>query len=181
MTSSVHSSVTLPSGEEVPAMGQGSWHFAERPARRASEIASLRLGVDLGMTVIDTAEMYANGAAETLVGEAISGRREDVFLVSKENVKIIIAPGKPDDLWKKIKTLRKQITSGESGSPLTKNLLSLYDLLIAPIESDLEPIKVVAFIPNQLLFYLPIQALARKQADGSTSRRGSRAGCWCRR
>ena len=91
-----------------------------------------------------------------------------VFLVSKENVKIVIAPGKPDDLWKKIKTLRKQITSGESGAPLTKNLISLYDMLIAPIESDLEPIKVVAFIPNQLLYYLPMQALARKQADGST-------------
>jgi diketogulonate reductase-like aldo/keto reductase len=83
MTSSDDSSVTLPSGEEVPAMGQGTWHFAERPGRRASEIASLRLGLDLGMTVIDTAEMYANGASESLVGEAISGRREDVFLVSK--------------------------------------------------------------------------------------------------
>ncbi len=103
-----------------------------------------------------------------LVQYAPLGDQLYVFLVSKENVKIVIAPGKPDDLWKKIKTLRKQITSGESGAPLTKNLISLYDMLIAPIESDLEPIKVVAFIPNQLLYYLPMQALARKQADGST-------------
>lgn len=103
-----------------------------------------------------------------LVQYAPLGEQLYVFLVSKENVKIVIAPGKPDELWKKIKTLRKQITTGESGAPLTKNLVSLYDMLITPIESDLEPIKVVAFIPNQLLFYLPMQALAKKQADGST-------------
>ncbi|HZZ49966.1 MAG TPA: aldo/keto reductase, partial [Pseudonocardia sp.] len=73
--------VTLPSGEEIPALGQGTWHFAEWPQRRTSEIASLRLGLDLGMTVIDTAEMYADGGAETLVGEAIAGHRDGVFLV----------------------------------------------------------------------------------------------------
>ncbi len=76
-------SVNLPSGETMAALGQGTWHFAERPARRDSEIASLRLGLDLGMTVIDTAEMYADGAAEVLVGEAIAGRRDEVFLVGK--------------------------------------------------------------------------------------------------
>jgi CHAT domain-containing protein len=102
-----------------------------------------------------------------LVQYAPLGEQLYVFLVSKESVKIVIAPAKPEELWKKIKTLRKQITSGESGAPLTKNLTSLYDALIAPIESELEPIKVVAFIPNQLLFYLPMQALAKKQADGS--------------
>jgi len=83
MTATVESSVALPSGETISALGQGTWHFAERPERRASEITSLRLGMDLGMTVIDTAEMYAEGAAEVLVGEAIAGRRDDVFLVSK--------------------------------------------------------------------------------------------------
>ena len=103
-----------------------------------------------------------------LVQYAPLGEQLYVFLVSKESVKIVIAPTKPEDLWKKIKTVRKQITSGESGAPLTKNLVSLYDLLIAPIETDLEPMKVIAFIPNQLLFYLPMQALARKQPDGST-------------
>jgi CHAT domain-containing protein len=103
-----------------------------------------------------------------LVQYAPLGEQLYVFLVSKENVKIVIAPVKPDELWKKIKTLRKQITSGESGAPLNKNLVSLYDWLIAPIESDLEPIKIVAFIPNQLLFYLPMQALAKKMRDGTT-------------
>ncbi len=83
MAATVDSSVTLPSGEAIAALGQGTWRFAERPERRASEIMSLRLGIELGMTVIDTAEMYADGAAEVLVGEAIAGHRDEVFLVSK--------------------------------------------------------------------------------------------------
>jgi diketogulonate reductase-like aldo/keto reductase len=75
--------VTLPHGEIVPALGQGTWHMAEDPRRRSDEIAALRVGIDLGMSLIDTAEMYADGDAEVLVGEAIKGRREQVFLVSK--------------------------------------------------------------------------------------------------
>jgi diketogulonate reductase-like aldo/keto reductase len=75
--------IPLRSGEKIAGLGQGTWHFAEMPARRSDEIASIRLGVDLGMTVIDTAEMYSNGAAEVLVGEAIAGRRSEVFIVDK--------------------------------------------------------------------------------------------------
>jgi diketogulonate reductase-like aldo/keto reductase len=75
--------VTLPSGETIPALGQGTWHMGEDSRRRADEIAALRLGIDLGMTLIDTAEMYADGGAEELVGQAISGRRDGLFLVSK--------------------------------------------------------------------------------------------------
>ncbi|MGA0596380.1 aldo/keto reductase [Enterovirga sp. CN4-39] len=73
----------LPSGESVPVLGQGTWMMAEGNGRRADEIAALRLGLDLGLTLVDTAEMYADGASETLVGEAIAGRRDEVFLVSK--------------------------------------------------------------------------------------------------
>ena len=73
----------LPSGEEVPVLGQGTWHMGENRGRRADEIAALRLGLDLGMALIDTAEMYGDGAAEQLVGKAIAGRRDQVFLVSK--------------------------------------------------------------------------------------------------
>ena len=75
--------VRLPAGESIPVMGLGTWHLGENPARRASELAALRLGIDLGLTLIDTAEMYGDGAAEVLVGEAIAGRRDEVFLVSK--------------------------------------------------------------------------------------------------
>jgi diketogulonate reductase-like aldo/keto reductase len=74
---------TLPDGEPVPILGQGTWHMAEDASRRRSEIAALRAGLDLGLTLIDTAELYAGGAAEELVAEAIQGRREEVFLVSK--------------------------------------------------------------------------------------------------
>jgi diketogulonate reductase-like aldo/keto reductase len=73
----------LPSGETVPILGQGTWHMAEDPRRRKDEITALRAGIDLGLTLIDTAEMYADGEAEALVGEAIDGRRSEVFLVSK--------------------------------------------------------------------------------------------------
>ncbi len=75
--------ITLPSGDEIPVLGQGTWHLAEIRARRDSEIAALRRGLDLGMNLIDTAEMYADGNAEVLAGEAIAGRRDEVFLVSK--------------------------------------------------------------------------------------------------
>jgi diketogulonate reductase-like aldo/keto reductase len=74
---------TLPDGEPIPVLGQGTWHMAEDPGRRQDEISALRVGLDLGLTLIDTAEMYADGGAEELVGEAIAGRREEVFLVSK--------------------------------------------------------------------------------------------------
>ena len=75
--------VKLLSGERIPVLGQGTWHLAEVAARRDTEILALRRGLDLGMTVIDTAEMYADGEAEKLVREAIAGRRDEVFLVSK--------------------------------------------------------------------------------------------------
>ncbi|MBK3775774.1 aldo/keto reductase [Azospirillum brasilense] len=73
----------LPSGTAVPVLGQGTWYMGEDSRDRAREVAALRLGLDLGMTLIDTAEMYADGGAEEVVGEAIAGRRDEVFLVSK--------------------------------------------------------------------------------------------------
>ena len=75
--------VRLPGGEAVPALGLGTWNMAGRRGDRTAELAALRLGLDLGMRLIDTAEMYGEGAAESLVGEAIRGRRDQVFLVSK--------------------------------------------------------------------------------------------------
>jgi diketogulonate reductase-like aldo/keto reductase len=75
--------VSLPGGEIVPALGQGTWMMGERRDRRTAEIAALRAGVDLGMTLIDTAEMYGDGAAETLIGEALGPVRDELFLVSK--------------------------------------------------------------------------------------------------
>ncbi|MEW6121121.1 MAG: aldo/keto reductase [Pseudomonadota bacterium] len=75
--------VVLPGGEEVPALGQGTWYMGEQAARAAEEIAALRLGIELGATLVDTAEMYGDGRTEKLVGEALAGLRDTVFLVSK--------------------------------------------------------------------------------------------------
>lgn len=75
--------VTLPGGETVPALGLGTWHMGERSSDRAAEADALRLGIDLGMTLIDTAEMYASGGSEEVVGDAIAGRRDGLFIVSK--------------------------------------------------------------------------------------------------
>ena len=73
----------LPGGANVPVLGQGTWRMGEARGKRSDEVNALRTGIDLGMTLIDTAEMYADGGAEEVVGEAIKGRRDDVFIVSK--------------------------------------------------------------------------------------------------
>jgi diketogulonate reductase-like aldo/keto reductase len=75
--------VDLPSGETVPVLGMGTWHLGEGRHQPEVEIEALRTGLDLGMTLVDTAEMYGDGASERLIGRAIAGRRDDVFVVSK--------------------------------------------------------------------------------------------------
>jgi diketogulonate reductase-like aldo/keto reductase len=75
--------VQLPDGERVPALGQGTWNMGETKRARSDEVAALRLGIDLGMTLIDTAEMYGEGGAEEVVADAIDGQRERVFVVTK--------------------------------------------------------------------------------------------------
>ena len=76
-------SVQLPGGRTLPALGLGTWHMGEKKADRAREVAALKAGIDLGLTVIDSAEMYGNGGAEEVVAEAIAGARDKVYLVSK--------------------------------------------------------------------------------------------------
>ena len=75
--------VRLPGGDEVVALGQGTWRMGERRAARKDEVAALRHGITCGMTLIDTAEMYGSGGSERVVGEAIRGQRDAVYLVSK--------------------------------------------------------------------------------------------------
>lgn len=75
--------LVLNDGTEIPVIGQGTWRMGERPAERKVEVAALQAGIDLGLTLIDTAEMYGNGGAEEVTGEAIQGRRSEVYLVSK--------------------------------------------------------------------------------------------------
>jgi diketogulonate reductase-like aldo/keto reductase len=75
--------VTLRSGERVPALGQGTWHMGEDRRRAAEEAAAVRLGIELGMTLIDTAEMYGSGGSEEMIAQAIDGVRDELFIVSK--------------------------------------------------------------------------------------------------
>lgn len=75
--------LTLPSGRDIPALGIGTWNMGESKAEEAQEVASIRKAVELGMTVVDTAEMYADGRSEEIVGKAIADLRDEVFLVSK--------------------------------------------------------------------------------------------------
>ncbi len=75
--------VTLADGDAVPALGLGTWRMGERAAERKREVAAVRLALDLGLTLLDTAEMYGEGGAEEMVGEALAGRRDEAFVVSK--------------------------------------------------------------------------------------------------
>ena len=73
----------LPSGEAIPIFGLGTWRMGEDARRRKDEVAALKLGIELGVTLIDTAEMYGDGGAEQIVAEAVAGRRDEMFIVSK--------------------------------------------------------------------------------------------------
>jgi diketogulonate reductase-like aldo/keto reductase len=75
--------VTLPGGEQVPALGLGTWKIGERASARRDEVAAVRAALDIGYRLIDTAEMYGDGGSQEVVGEALAGRRDEVFLVSK--------------------------------------------------------------------------------------------------
>ena len=83
MNSTQIAHTSLADGTVVPVLGQGSWHMGDERGREKAEIAALRCGIELGMTLIDTAEMYGEGRAESLIGKAIQGLRDSVFLVSK--------------------------------------------------------------------------------------------------
>jgi diketogulonate reductase-like aldo/keto reductase len=98
--------VTLPCGERVPAFGLGSWNIGDDPGTRAEEIATLRLGLDLGAGLIDTAEMYGDGRSEELIAEAIAGRRDEVFLVSKVYPQNASAKGAPAACERSLRRLK---------------------------------------------------------------------------
>jgi diketogulonate reductase-like aldo/keto reductase len=75
--------VSLPDGERIPVLGQGTWRMGENPRAHKDEVAALRLGLELGMALIDTAEMYGEGGAEKVVADAIEDQRDRVFVVTK--------------------------------------------------------------------------------------------------
>jgi len=120
----------LAGGEEVPTLGQGTWMMGERGARRHEEADALRLGLDLGMTLIDTAEMYASGGAEEVVADAMTGRRDEVFLVSKvlpSNASRSGVPAACEDSLKRLKTDRIDLYlyHWRGGTPLAETIEAL--------------------------------------------------------
>jgi diketogulonate reductase-like aldo/keto reductase len=98
--------VRLPDGTEVLALGQGTWHMGESARLAQQEVTALKLGIELGLTLIDTAEMYGNGRAEELVAEAIAGRRDELFIVSKVYPHNASGSGTPAACERSLKRLR---------------------------------------------------------------------------
>jgi diketogulonate reductase-like aldo/keto reductase len=165
--------VQLPSGTQVPALGQGTWKMAEQAARRAEEIAALRCGLDLGLTLIDTAEMYADGGAEELVGEAISGRRDDVFIVSKFSPQHATRKGVAAACGRSLRRLKTDrldlyLLHWPGSVPLAETLAGLGDLVEAgkvraygvsnfdalDLEDALRTSPSAAIATNQILYNL---------------------------
>jgi len=101
--------VRLPDGTKIPALGQGTWHMGERGAAVAAEADVLREGIDLGLSLIDTAEMYGQGGAERVVARAIAGRREQVFLVSKIMPQNASAAGVPRHAEESLRRLGTEV------------------------------------------------------------------------
>lgn len=93
-------------GKQVPVIGQGTWYMGEDAGQRRAEVSALQRGIDAGMTLIDTAEMYAEGGAEQVVGEALQGRRDDVYLVSKVYPHNASRRGVPDACERSLKRLK---------------------------------------------------------------------------
>jgi diketogulonate reductase-like aldo/keto reductase len=128
--------VKLRSGKTVPALGQGTWGMGEYAPRRAAEVAALRAGLDLGMMLIDTAEMYGDGEAEAVVGEAIAGRRDETFIVSKVLPSNATRPGTIAACERSLERLRTDridlyLLHWRGGTPLAETLEAFAALRVA--------------------------------------------------
>jgi diketogulonate reductase-like aldo/keto reductase len=126
----------LPMGDEIPVLGQGTWRMGESAPKRTDEVKALQLGLDLGMTLIDTAEMYADGKSEEVVADAIAGKRDQVFLVTKvlpsnASRKGVVAAGERS--LKRLKTDRIDLylLHWRGGVPLAETLAGFHDLMQA--------------------------------------------------
>jgi diketogulonate reductase-like aldo/keto reductase len=180
--------VKLPSGESVPQLGQGTWHMGESGRARKEEIAAVRLGLDLGLTLIDTAEMYGNGGAEEIVAEAVAGRREECFIVSKvlpENATragTIAACGRS---LKRLKTDRIDLYLLHwRGSPKLEETLAGFEALIASGAIRYWGVSNFDVDDMEELFRLAGGAsCATNQVLYNLRRRGIEAGLlpWCRK
>ena len=126
----------LPDGTTVPALGQGTWKMGEDSRARPAEVAALQAGIDLGLTLLDTAEMYADGGSEEVVAEAIAGRREQVFLVTKVYPHNATRQGVPAACERSLRRLRTDFVDlyllhWRGGTPLAETVLAFEQLQAA--------------------------------------------------
>ena len=128
--------IRLSNGAAVPALGQGTWKMGEDAGARPAEVAALRAGLDLGLTLVDTAEMYADGGSEEVVAEAIAGRREQVFLVTKVYPHNATRQGVPAACERSLRRLRTDFVDlyllhWRGGTPLAETVLAFEQLRAA--------------------------------------------------
>lgn len=180
--------VRLPDGTPIPSFGLGTWRMGERGAVRAAEIAALKAGFDLGVRLVDTAEMYGEGEAEAIVGEAVLGRREEVFIVSKAYPHNASRRGVATACERSLKRLRTDridlyLLHWRGSHPLAETVAGFEDLKRAgKIRSwgvsnfDVEDMDELAAVPGG-------GACATDQVLYNLARRGIEAGLigWCRK
>lgn len=169
--------VSFPSGAKVPALGQGTWNMGDDARRRSQEADALKLGLDLGMTLIDTAEMYASGGAEEVVAEAIAGRRDEVYLVSKVLPSNASKSGVPAACERSLKRLRTDrldlyLLHWRGGVPLAETVEALSRLVeVGKIRAwgvsnfDTDDMQELALLPHG-------EAVTTNQVLYNLSRRG---------
>jgi diketogulonate reductase-like aldo/keto reductase len=126
----------LPMGDEIPVLGLGTWKMGESGAKRADEVQALKAGIDLGMTLIDTAEMYSDGKSEEVVGEAIAGRRKEIFVVTKvvpsnASRKGVVSAGERSLRRLGVETIDLYLLHWRGSHPLAETLAGFHDLLKA--------------------------------------------------
>ena len=176
--------VTLPSGQKVPQLGQGTWHMGESARRRGEEVAALKLGLDRGMTLIDTAELYAD--AELVVAEAIKGRRDECFIVTKllpENSTRARTIAACERSLKRLNTDRIDLYLLHwRGRPRLEETLSAFEALVSAGAIRYWGVSNFDVSDMEELFSLPGgDACATNQVLYNLRRRGIEAGLlpWC--
>jgi len=160
--------VRLPGGETVPCLGQGTWYMGDKRAAAKSEADALRLGIDLGMTLIDTAEMYADGGAEEVVAMAAAGQRDKLFIVSKVYPHNASRTGVPAACARSLKRLNTDridlyLLHWRGGHPLAETVAAFEKLReegkirhwgVSNFDtSDMEELGGAAYAANQVLYH----------------------------
>jgi len=168
----------LPMGEEIPVLGLGTWKMGESKLKRADEVKALRLGIELGMNLIDTAEMYADGTSEEVVGEAIAGRRQEVFIVikvlpSNASRKGVVAAAERSLKRLGIDAIDLYLLHWRGSQPLAETLAGFHDLMKA---GKIRAFGVSNFDVSDMKEWLALNGTAGGQGTAPGTQPGTQAG-----